>query len=94
MPEGVFFRSEAAIVSGEAAIVIHAREKKKHPLDAAVTSILKANTLPDRFLRDLIVFVIDKSARGATMRNTAQIITRCGLGFGKPKRLFAEEGRK
>ena len=29
VPEGFFFRSEAAIVSGEAAIVIHAREKKK-----------------------------------------------------------------
>ena len=38
VPEGFFFRSEAAIVSGEAAIVIHAREKK-NPLDAAVTSL-------------------------------------------------------
>ena len=34
-----FFRSEAAIVSGEAAIVILAREEKKNPLDAAVTSL-------------------------------------------------------
>ena len=34
-----FFRSEAAIVSGEAAIVTHAREKKKNPLDAAVISL-------------------------------------------------------
>ena len=33
-----FFRSEAAIVSGEAAIVILPREKK-NPLDAAVTNL-------------------------------------------------------
>ena len=34
---GFFFRSEAAIVSGEAAIVILPREK--NPLDAAVTNL-------------------------------------------------------
>ena len=39
VPEGFFFRSEATIVSGKAAIVILAREKKKNPLDAAVTSL-------------------------------------------------------
>ena len=73
-----FLRSEAAIVSGEAAIVIHAREKK-NPLDAAVTSLTSMrfwNQIPYQtgFLRDLFVF--DKSARGATMRETAQIIAR------------------
>ena len=74
MPEGFFFRSEAAIVSGEAAIVILAREKKKPSGRGSYKShfhaYLKPNTLPNRFLRDLFVFVIDKSARGATMRET------------------------
>ena len=80
VPEGFFFRSEAAIVSGEAAIVIHAREKKKPSGRGSYKShfhaILKPNTFPNRFLRDLFVFVIDKSARGATIRETAQIIAR------------------
>ena len=75
-----FFRSGPAIVSGEAAIVTHAREKKKPSGRGSYKShfhaILKPNTLPNRFLRDLFVFVIDKCASGAMMRETAQIIAR------------------
>ena len=56
----------------------HAREKKKPSGRGSYKShfhaILKPNTLPNRFLRDLFVFVIDKSASGATIRETAQII--------------------
>ena len=67
-------------MSGEAAIVIHASEKKKPSGRGSYKShfhaILKPNTLPNRFLRDLFIFVIDKSVRGATMRETAQIIAR------------------
>ena len=75
MPEGFLFLSEAAIVSSEAAIVILARGKKKLSGRGRYKShfhaYLKPNTLPNRFLRDLFVFVMDKSASGATMRETA-----------------------
>ena len=75
----VFFRSEAAIVSGEAAIVILAREEKKslwtRQLQVSLPCVFETNyTLPNRFLRDLFVF--DKSARCATMRETVQMIAR------------------
>ena len=78
MPEGFFFRSEAAIVSGEAAIVIVTREEKKPSGCGSYKShfhaYLKPNTLPNRFLWDLFVF--DKSACGATMCEMVQINTR------------------
>ena len=73
---GFFFRSEAAIVSGEAAIVIHAREKKKTLWTRQLHVSLPCDFETKYLLRDLFVFVIDKSARGATMRETAQIIAR------------------
>ena len=73
---GFFFRSEAAIVSGEAAIVILPREKKpsgRGSYKLHFHAILKPNTSPNRFLRDRFAFVIDMSARVATMGETAQI---------------------
>ena len=39
VPEGFLIRSEAAIVSGEAAIEI-LREREKKPLDAALTNLI------------------------------------------------------
>ena len=39
-------------------------------------AILKTNTTPNRFLRDLFAFVIDMSARVATMRETVQKISQ------------------
>ena len=74
--QSVFFRSEAAIVSGKAAIVILPREKKKPSGRGSYKphfhAILKPNTSPNRFLRDRFAFVIDMSARVVTMRETAQ----------------------
>ena len=42
VPEGFFFRGEAAIVSGEAADP--AKREKKNPLDAAVTNLTSMRT--------------------------------------------------
>ena len=39
-------------------------------------AILTSNTLPNRFLRDRFAFVIDMSARVATMRETAQKLSQ------------------
>ena len=39
-------------------------------------AILKPNTSPNRFLRDLFAFVIDMSARVTTMRETAQKLSQ------------------
>ena len=68
-----FFRSEAAIVSGEAA---NPAKREKNPSGRGsykphFHAILKPNTSPNRFLRDRFAFVIDMSARVATMRETA-----------------------
>ena len=71
---GFFFRSEVAIVSGEAADPAK-REKKpsgRGSYKPHFHAILKPNTSPNRFLRDRFAFVIDMSARVATMRETAQ----------------------
>ena len=72
---GFFFRSEAANLSGEAANPAK-REKKKPSGRGSYKphfhAILKPNTSPNRFLRDRFAFVIDMSARVATMRETAQ----------------------
>ena len=69
MPEGFFFRSE---MSGEGAIVILPREKQnpsgRGSYKPHFHAILKPNTSPNRFLRDRFAFVIDMSARVATMR--------------------------
>ena len=77
---GFFFRSEAAIVSGEAAIVILRREKKKTSGRGSYKprfhAILKPNTSPNWFLRDRFPFVTDMSARVATIRETAQKLSQ------------------
>ena len=73
---GFFSYSEAAIVSGEAAIVILPREKKpsgRGSYKPHFHAILKPNTSLNRFVWDWCAFLIGMSARVATMRETAQI---------------------
>ena len=70
-----FFFFVAKLRSREAAIVILLREKKpsgRGSYKPHFHAILKPNTSPNRFLQDQFAFVIDMSARVATMHETAQ----------------------
>ena len=73
MPEGFSFVAKLRLLAAKPLIL--PREKKpfgRGSYKPHFHAILKPNTSPNRFLRDRFAFVIDISARVATMHETAQ----------------------